>query len=87
MLRYGFALWFALTALLGPGVCYRALAASVARVGDATTPAEREPAGTPDGARFADSGDDATSQPPKCPPGQGKKAQALPPSSDAAPEL
>lgn len=92
MLRYGFTLWFALTALLGPGVCYRALAASVARVGEATTPAKREPAGGPDAARSAADSDDATTgggRPPMCPPGQGKKAQALPPtaSPDAAAEL
>lgn len=92
MLRYGFTLWFALTALLGPGVCYRALASSVARTGEPTATAEREPAGGSDAAQFAADPDDAATvgdQPRQCPPGQGKKAQALPPtvSSDAAAEL
>ena len=91
MLRYGFTLWFALTALLGPGVCYRALAASVARTGEPTVAVDHEPAGPPD-ARFAADSDGATAgggEPPTCPPGQGKKAQALPPtaSPDAAAEL
>lgn len=91
MLRHGFTLWFALTALLGPGVCYRALAASVVQAGGATAPAEREPVGPPD-AQFAATTDDAAtggSQPPKCPPGQGKRAEALPPASasDLAAEL
>lgn len=92
MWRYGFTLWFALTALLGPGVCYRALAASVAQLGEATAPVGHEPAPGSDTARdVADAGDASTggSQPPKCPPGQGKRANALPPTStsDLAAEL
>jgi hypothetical protein len=88
MLRHGFTLWFALTALLGPGVCYRALAASVARPGGATAPAGREP----DAARLAADSDHAVtgdSHPPECPSGQGKKAQALPRAAypDAVAEL
>lgn len=81
MLRHGFTLWFALTALLGPGVCYRALAASVGQRAHAGAPADHEPAPATDTDRDAANTDDATtggSPPPKCPPGQGKKAQALP---------
>jgi hypothetical protein len=89
MWRYGFTLWFALTALLGPGVCYRALAASVARLGEATAPVDHEPAPGSDTARDADDANTGSSQPPNCPPGQGKRANALPPTStsDLAAEL
>lgn len=92
MWRYGFTLWFAVTALLGPGVCYRALAASVARLGEATAPAGGEPARAPDANPFVAGPENARpgdSQPPACPPGQGKRANALPPTSasDLAAEL
>lgn len=92
MLRHGFTLWFALTALLGPGVCYRALAASVGQLAHAGAPADREPAPASDTAQAAANPDDAATggiQPPKCPPGQGKRAEALPPASasDLAAEL
>ena len=92
MWRYGFTLWFAVTALLGPGVCYRALAASVGQLSHADAPADHEPAPGSDTARDGANANDATTgggRPPMCPPGQGKKAQALPPTAppDAAAEL
>lgn len=91
MWRYGFTLWFAVTALLGQGVCYRALAASVARAATVAPAASAEPDGVPDTPRSAEPEDAKTGggEPVKCPPGQGKKAQALPPtaSHDTAAEL
>jgi hypothetical protein len=83
MLRHGLTFWFALTALLGPGVCYRALATSVRLL----APADRAPA--TDTAHDADTAGTSRSQTPKCPPGQGKRAHALPPASasDLAAEL
>ena len=88
MWRYGFTLWFAVTALLGPGVCYRALAGSVAR---AATVAPAKPDDVPNAPTSAepDNANTGGNEPVKCPPGQGKKAQALPPtaSPDAAAEL
>jgi hypothetical protein len=92
MLRHGFTLWFALTALLGPGVCYRALAASVGQPAHASAPADREPAPATDTAHYVAGDADVgtgSSPAPKCPPGQGKRAHALPPvsASDLAAEL
>lgn len=89
MLRHGFTLWFALTALLGPGVCYRALAASVGRLVHSGAPTDAEPAPATDTAHDADDAGTSSSQAPKCPPGQGKRAHALPPvsASDLAAEL
>lgn len=81
MLRHGFTLWFALAALLGPGVCYRALAASVGQLAHAGAPADRDPAPATDTAPDADDAGTRSSQTPKCPPGQGKRAHALPPVS------
>ncbi len=80
MWRHGFILWFTLTALLGPGVCYRALAVSMARAGEPAPPAEREAA---DKSVATAASDDAPAGDgsPVCPPGQGKHAKALPPNA------
>lgn len=95
MWRYGFTLWFALTTLLGPGICYRSLAAQLF----AGAPRPSAPLVTQSAAGTARSGvaaGDRVGQvskpapaPTKCPPGVGKRANSLQPrtASDLATDL
>lgn len=100
MWRYGFTLWFALTTLLGPGVCYRSLSARLfagAPQPSATTLVTQPAAGTarPDRREAAVGGNSAgeaskpAPAPAKCPPGVGKRANSLQPrtASDLAADL
>ena len=98
MWRYGFTLWFTLTALLGPGVCYRSLSARLF-AGTPRPPANlvsQSAAGTARPARTEVAAGDPAGEaskpapaPAKCPPGVGKRANSLQPrtASDLAADL